>query len=77
TKKELLQPIVKNLVENAVTYSKPGGVITLSYSEQDDQLLFQVHDQGIGIDEEDQERIFERFYRVDKARARNSGGTGL
>lgn len=77
TKKELLQPIVKNLVENAVTYSKPGGVITLSYSEQDDQLLFQVQDQGIGIDEEDQERIFERFYRVDKARARNSGGTGL
>lgn len=77
TKKELLQPIVKNLVENAVTYSKPGGVITLSYSEQDGQLLFQVQDQGIGIDEEDQERIFERFYRVDKARARNSGGTGL
>mgnify|MGYP002544083485 CR=1 FL=1 len=77
TKKELLQPIVKNLVENAVTYSKPGGVITLSYSEQDDQLLFQVQDQGIGIDEEDQEWIFERFYRVDKGRSRKQGGTGL
>lgn len=77
SKLELLQPIVKNLIENAVTYAKQGGNITLSYKMTDAQLILQVADQGIGIAEEDQERIFERFYRVDKARARNSGGTGL
>ncbi|WP_430609816.1 ATP-binding protein [Enterococcus sp. DIV0876] len=77
SKLELLQPIVKNLIENAVTYAKQGGNITLSYKMTNAQLILQVADQGIGIAEEDQERIFERFYRVDKARARNSGGTGL
>ncbi|WP_086275289.1 sensor histidine kinase [Candidatus Enterococcus testudinis] len=77
SKLELLQPILKNLIENAVTYAKQGGTITLSYDIAEGQLVLQVADQGIGIAEEDQERIFERFYRVDKARARNSGGTGL
>jgi two-component system, OmpR family, phosphate regulon sensor histidine kinase PhoR len=77
SKLELLQPIIKNLIENAVTYAKQGGTITLSYQIVGSDLRLQVADQGIGIAEEDQERIFERFYRVDKARARNSGGTGL
>ncbi len=77
SKLELLQPIIKNLIENAVTYAKHGGTITLSYQIVGSDLRLQVADQGIGIAEEDQERIFERFYRVDKARARNSGGTGL
>ncbi|KPG71114.1 sensor histidine kinase [Enterococcus sp. RIT-PI-f] len=77
SKLELLQPIIKNLIENAVTYAKHGGTITLSYQIVGSTLRLQVADQGIGIAEEDQERIFERFYRVDKARARNSGGTGL
>lgn len=77
SKLELLQPIIKNLIENAVTYAKQGGTVTLSYQIVGTNLHFQVADQGIGIAEEDQERIFERFYRVDKARARNSGGTGL
>ncbi|WP_313510474.1 ATP-binding protein [Enterococcus sp.] len=77
SKLELLQPIIKNLIENAVTYAKQGGTVTLSYQIVGSTLCLQVADQGIGIAEEDQERIFERFYRVDKARARNSGGTGL
>lgn len=76
TKLELLSPIFKNLIENAVKYSKVGGQITLSY-QVDTMFTFHIKDEGIGIDSEDQQRIFERFYRVDKARARNSGGTGL
>jgi two-component system phosphate regulon sensor histidine kinase PhoR len=77
SKKELLQPILKNLIENAVTYSKSQGTIQVTYTYQDKKLQLSVRDQGIGIDREDQTRIFERFYRVDKARTRNSGGTGL
>lgn len=77
TKLELFYPIVKNLIENAIQYSKDDGDIKISYQYADENLLLQVTDSGIGIDIEDQERIFERFYRVDKARSRHSGGTGL
>lgn len=77
SKRELLQPILKNLIENAVNYSKSQGTIQVDYSYRAKQLQLSVRDQGIGIDREDQVRIFERFYRVDKARTRNSGGTGL
>lgn len=78
TVRELFYPIVKNLVENALQYSpEKSQVILRSQIRSDGQLEIQVSDQGIGIDQEDQKRIFERFYRVDRARARNSGGTGL
>ena len=78
TVRELFYPIVKNLVENALQYSPENSqVILRSQIRPDGQLEIQVSDHGIGIDQEDQKRIFERFYRVDKARARNSGGTGL
>lgn len=78
TVRELFYPIVKNLVENALQYSPENSqVILRSTILPEGQLEIQVIDQGIGIDYEDQKRIFERFYRVDKARARNSGGTGL
>lgn len=78
TVRELFYPIVKNLVENALQYSPENSqVILRSQVRPDGQLEIQVSDHGIGIDQEDQKRIFERFYRVDKARARNSGGTGL
>lgn len=78
TVRELFYPIVKNLVENALQYSPENSqVILQSQIRPDGQLEIQVSDHGIGIDQEDQKRIFERFYRVDKARARNSGGTGL
>ena len=76
TQTELLDPIIKNLIENAIQYSKESEKIIIRY-EVDNQLTFSVQDFGIGIDREDQERIFERFYRVDKARSRHSGGTGL
>lgn len=76
TKTDILYPIIKNLIENAVQYSKSDSEIIICYQATDD-LSFSVQDFGIGIDIEDQERIFERFYRVDKARSRHSGGTGL
>lgn len=76
TKTDILYPIIKNLIENAVKYSKSDSEIIIRYQATDD-LSFSVQDFGIGIDIEDQERIFERFYRVDKARSRHSGGTGL
>lgn len=76
TKTDILYPIIKNLIENAVQYSKSDSEIIIRYQATDD-LSFSVQDFGIGISIEDQERIFERFYRVDKARSRYSGGTGL
>ena len=77
TKYELFYPIVKNLIENAIQYSQENGQITISYAIENQQLRLSVQDTGIGISQKDQERIFERFYRVDKARSRHSGGTGL
>lgn len=78
TSRELFYPIVKNLVENAIQYSPANSEVLLSWEETaDGALKLSVQDQGIGIEKEDQARIFERFYRVDKARARHSGGTGL
>lgn len=76
TKYELFYPIIKNLVENAIQYSRENGTIRIAY-QLDQELIFSVEDTGIGISQKDQERIFERFYRVDKARSRHSGGTGL
>lgn len=76
TKYELFYPIVKNLIENAIQYSQVDGTITIDFGFTD-TFYFIVNDSGIGISLEDQERIFERFYRVDKARSRHSGGTGL
>ena len=68
---------MKNLIENAIQYSQENGQITISYAIENQQLRLSVQDTGIGISQKDQERIFERFYRVDKARSRHSGGTGL
>ncbi|OYD08395.1 two-component system histidine kinase PnpS [Paludifilum halophilum] len=69
--------ILINLLSNAMSYTPAGGSITLSAGKEEKQWWVQVADTGIGIPEEDQPRIFERFYRVDKARSRESGGTGL
>ena len=69
--------IVFNLMENAMKYNRPGGVVrTLTYV-QNEMVYCIVDDTGIGIPEADLEHIFERFYRVDKARSRETGGTGL
>ena len=76
TRLTFFQPIIKNLFENAIQYSPEKSQIEIAY-HLTDQLEITVTDHGIGISKEDQKRIFERFYRVDKARARHSGGTGL
>lgn len=75
--KDRLQQIILNLVANAVTYTPDKGTIEIGIVEKDDQIELTVKDTGIGISKEELPRIFERFYRVDKARSRNSGGTGL
>ncbi len=72
-----LNQILYNLTENAIKYTPDGGHILVSLSEADGNLIWKVKDDGVGIPEEDQAHIFERFYRVDKARSRETGGTGL
>lgn len=75
--KERLAQVVFNLVANAIVYTLEGGSVTLSIDKKDRHIEIIVSDTGIGIEKEAIPRIFERFYRVDKARARDSGGTGL
>lgn len=72
-----LHAAVSNLVENAVTYSPQGSRVTVTASAKADDVAITVTDNGIGIPEAELDRIFERFYRVDPARARATGGTGL
>jgi two-component system phosphate regulon sensor histidine kinase PhoR len=74
---EAVGQIVDNLVDNAVKYTPAGGRIRVSWRTEGEQVLLEVQDTGIGIPERDLPRIFERFYRVDKARSRALGGTGL
>lgn len=69
--------ILDNLVNNAIQYTPEGGSVTVRCRLEDDAAVLEVEDTGIGIAEPDQERVFERFYRVDKARSRELGGTGL
>jgi two-component system phosphate regulon sensor histidine kinase PhoR len=73
----LLREVLQNLLDNAVQYTPPGGRIDVSAAVEDGHAVVTVSDNGIGIPIADQERIFERFYRVDAARSREVGGTGL
>lgn len=73
----LLERALLNLVENAIRYSDPGTTVDVEAERTPDELLLRVRDQGVGIAPEHLERIFERFYRVDRARSRRHGGTGL
>ena len=75
--KELAQELTYNLIENAIRYNKPNGRVTVKVQKEGTQIIFSVEDTGIGIPPEHQERIFERFYRVDKSRSKELGGTGL
>lgn len=68
---------LSNLIENAVKYSEPGKLVRVETREDTETVAISVTDQGIGIAPADQERIFERFFRVDRARSRSTGGTGL
>ena len=72
-----LEQVLYNLVENAVKYTPEGGHIHVTVSRTGKQAVFAVTDDGPGIPAEDQPHIFDRFYRVDKARSRETGGTGL
>ena len=72
-----LHQICFNLMENAIKYNVPGGTVDVTVSRDYDQVLLEVADTGMGIPEEDMPKIFNRFYRVDKARSRAKGGTGL
>ena len=74
---EQLEAAVTNLVQNAVAYSEPGARVAVTTHAADGRVEIRVSDNGIGISEADQARIFERFYRVDADRSRASGGTGL
>lgn len=73
----LLRDALQNLLDNAIQYTQPGGRIEVSAAAKEREAVIAVADTGIGIPLADQERIFERFYRVDAARSREAGGTGL
>ncbi len=72
-----LEQVMMNVIGNAIKYTPDGGHIHITAGSTEDTVWMEVSDDGIGIPEKDRERIFDRFYRVDKARSRESGGTGL
>ncbi len=74
---ERIQQVVINIITNAIKYNKPNGSIAITGGTEGEQVFLRVEDTGIGVPKEDIKRLFERFYRVDKARSRESGGTGL
>ena len=75
--RSMIEELLYNLCSNAIRYNKPNGTVEVSVDKTEEGVLLQVADTGIGIPEKHQERIFERFYRVDKRRSKERGGTGL
>ena len=75
--RERIEQVIMNIVSNAIKYTPDGGEISITAGTGKGTVWLQVADNGIGIPEKDLPRLFERFYRVDKARSRESGGTGL
>ncbi len=75
--KQLIEELIYNLCDNAISYNNAGGSVLVEIEKTDDSVSLRVKDTGIGIPKEDQERVFERFYRVDKGRSKSTGGTGL
>jgi len=75
--KDMIKELVENLVQNAIRYNNPGGYVKVFAGKIEGRAALVVEDNGIGIPESEQKRIFERFYRVDKSRSKATGGTGL
>ncbi|MDE6389093.1 MAG: two-component sensor histidine kinase [Lachnospiraceae bacterium] len=75
--KQMIEELVYNLCDNAICYNNVNGTVHVSVECEDDNVVLRVKDTGIGIPETCQERVFERFYRVDKSRSKSTGGTGL
>ena len=75
--KRILHEMIYNLVDNAIKYNHQNGSVNIEITKDSDNIRFAVNDTGIGIPKEEQEHIFERFYRVDKAYSKELGGTGL
>jgi len=75
--KMMMEELVYNLTDNAIRYNNKNGSVDVSVKTVDGKVILRVKDTGIGIPKEHQERIFERFYRVDKSRSKSTGGTGL
>ena len=75
--RRLLYEVIYNLCDNAVKYNRPGGSVKINISHKSGEILLSVQDTGIGISPEHQDKVFERFYRVDKSHSKQSGGTGL
>ena len=75
--RQILQEMVFNLIDNAIKYNRDGGTVIVEAGYQGGRIVLSVADTGIGIPEEDQDRVFERFYRVDKSHSKAIGGTGL
>ena len=75
--RRLLYEILYNLCDNAVKYNVPGGKVCVTVAAEGKNAVLRVSDTGVGVAPEEQERIFERFYRVDKSRSKAAGGTGL
>ncbi|MDO4482981.1 MAG: ATP-binding protein [Clostridia bacterium] len=75
--REQLKELLENLLQNAIRYNRDGGWVRVKVSSENSHAILTVSDSGIGIPKEQQSRVFERFYRVDKSRSRETGGTGL
>ena len=75
--RQMIEEVIYNLCDNSIRYSKKDGTINVSVNKINDKVVLSVKDNGIGISKEDRERIFERFYRVDKSHSKSTGGTGL
>ena len=73
----LLYEMLYNLCDNAIKYNNPGGYVKIFIEDANNSIILRVEDNGIGISKEHHEKIFERFYRVDKSHSKVSGGTGL
>ncbi|MCL2837685.1 MAG: ATP-binding protein [Oscillospiraceae bacterium] len=75
--KRMIHEVLYNLIDNAIKYNKPNGSVRVSLSTQKNKTVIKITDTGIGIPQKYQNRVFERFFRIDKSRSKQTGGTGL